>query len=127
MPRYSNDLRLRAANKLNAGVSVRVIAEELELHPETIRKWKIKLKLGILYDVIHIGGRPVVYDYEGLKKFVENYPDKMLYEIKDQFFGGLASTSGISDALIKMDFRFKKKYNYTEKEMRSKGNGISKN
>jgi transposase len=127
MSRYSNDLRKRAADKLTAGVSIGIIAQELYLNPETIRKWKNKLKLGTLYDEIHIGGHPVVYDLEGLKKFVEQYPDKMLYEINDEFFGGTASTSGISDALIKMNFRLKKKSSSTENEVKKEGRFIPKN
>lgn len=83
-----------------------------EVGVATLRKWKKKLDDGTLYDEIHTGGHPVVYDLDGLKQFVNDNPDKYIREIKAEFFeakGNKASFGGIHKALDKMDIRLKKK------------------
>jgi transposase len=122
MSRYDNDLRRRIAKRLVVGLSAvgyREVSKLFDVGVATLRKWSKKLQEGTLYDKIHIGGRPVVYDLEGLKKFVEDYPDKYIREIKAEFFedkGNKASETGITKALDKMNFRLKKKSKYTKKE-----------
>jgi len=88
------------------------ISKEFEISLDTLKKWIKKLKDGTLYEVIKKGGKPRVYDYDELKEFVEKYPDKYLREIKAELFearGLKASTSGIDDALKRLDIQFKKK------------------
>jgi transposase len=122
MSRYNNDLRRRVAKRLVVGLSAvgyREVSELFDVCVATLRKWSKKLAAGTLYDEIHVGGRPVVYDLEGLKKFVDDNPDKYIREIKEEFFeskGAVASESGITKALGKMDFRLKKKSRYTKKD-----------
>ena len=108
MSRYSNDFRKLFASKVNQGISITEICKELNIGEDTAYKWRLKLRAGTLFDVISIGGRPAIYDYDGLRDFVENYPDKTLYEINIEFFKGQASTSGIDNALKRMKFRLKK-------------------
>ena len=108
MSRYSNDFRKQVAKQFEAGVSIISICSDYNISETTAYLWRIKLKEGNLYDEVHIGGKPTVYDLEGLKQFVINNPDKLLREINDEFFGGKASTSGIDKALSRMDFRLKK-------------------
>lgn len=124
MSRYSNDLRLRAINLLNSGRTIYEVGETLEIHFRTIRNWQIKNENGTLFQILKSSGRPVEYDLEGLKKFVEDYPDKFIHEIKSEFFeavGNKASFGGIHKALDKMDFRLKKKSFYSKKEILKKG------
>jgi transposase len=121
MSRYSNDLRRRVAKKLVVGLSAvgyREASKEFDICVATLREWSKKKVAGTLYDEIRTGGRPPVYDLQGLKKFVDDNPDKYIREIKEEFFesiGNKASESGISKALDKMDFRLKKKSKYTKK------------
>jgi transposase len=121
MSRYDNDLRKRVAKRLVVGLSAagyQELSELFDVGITTLKKWSKKLAAGTLYDKIHIGGRPVVYDLEGLKKFVSDYPDKYIREIKEEFFeakGNKASETGITKALDKMDFRLKKKSKYSKK------------
>jgi transposase len=122
MSRYSNDLRRVVATKLITGLTTigyQEVSELFKVGVSTLKLWHKKLLAGTLYDEVHIGGRPVVYDLEGLKKFVEDYPDKYIREIKEEFFeakGNKASETGITKALDKMNFRLKKKSKYTKKE-----------
>ena len=127
MPRYSNDFRKLIAQKFQKGISIKTICEEFNIGEDTAYRWRAKLKAGTLYDIVKLGGHPIVYDYKGLKDFVDKYPDKILREIKDEFFAGNACLSGIDKALTKMKFRLKKKYNYTKNETTTKDNCISKN
>lgn len=115
MSRYSNDLRLRAIYLISQGKTIYEVGEILDIHFRTIRKWQLKHEAGTLYDILKSTGAPTTYDLEGLKKFVEDYPDKFIHEIKSEFFeskGNKASFGGIHKALAKMDFRFKKKSSY---------------
>jgi transposase len=115
MSRYSNDLRMRVAKKLVTGLTTigyQEVSHQFDISIWTLKVWYKKLKAGTLYDEVHIGGRPVTYDLEGLKKFVEDYPDKYIREIKAEFFeakGNKASFGGIHKALDKMDIHLKKK------------------
>jgi transposase len=115
MSRYDNDLRRRVAKRLVDGLSAvgyREVSKLFEVCVATLRKWKKKLDAGTLYDEIHTGGHPVVYDLDGLKQFVNDNPDKYIREIKAEFFvakGNKASFGGIHKALDKMDIRLKKK------------------
>jgi len=121
--RYSNDLRKRAMDLLENSKSILEVSELLQITEDTLYLWRKKLKLGTLYDIIKTGGHPVMYDLKGLKKFVEEHPDKYIREIKNEFFekqGNKASFGGIHKALNKMDFRLKKKSSYSEKEMKKK-------
>jgi transposase len=120
MSRYSNDLRLRVAKKLVKGlttVGYEEVSKEFDICVKTLKSWYKKLQLGTLYDEVHSGGHPVIYDLVGLKKFVDDNPDKYLREINDEFFGGSASTSGIDDALKKMGISLKKKSKSIKKQM----------
>jgi transposase len=119
--RYSNDLRKRAVDLLESGKTVPEVSEILNIAKDTLYLWRKKLKSDTLYDIIKTGGHPVMYDLEGLKKFVENHPDKYIREIKNEFFeknGKKASFGGIHKALKRMDFRLKKKSSYSEKGIR---------
>lgn len=115
MSRYDNDLRRRVAKRLVVGLSAvgyQEVSKLFEVGVATLRKWKKKLDAGTLYNKIHTGGHPVVYDLEGLKQFVNDNPDKYIREIKAEFFeakGNKASFGGIHKALDKMDIRLKKK------------------
>jgi transposase len=89
MSRYSNDLRRVVATKLITGLTTigyQEVSELFKVGVSTLKLWYKKLLAGTLYDEVHIGGRPVVYDLKGLKKFVEDYPDKYIREIKEEFF-----------------------------------------
>lgn len=117
MSRYSNDLRKLVAKRLLSSMSLKEISKEFEVSLSTLKLWNKKLATGTLYSVVHSGGHPVVYDLEGLKKFVEDNPDKYLREIREEFFNGKASISGIDDALNKMGINLKKKSNFLKKEI----------
>ena len=108
MPRYSNDLRKLFADKINQGLSIATIQKELNIGEDTAYKWRLKMIDGTLFNIIRSGGHAPTYDYAGLQAYLELYPDKMLYEIKDEFFNGKASISGIDKALKRMKFRLKK-------------------
>jgi transposase len=133
MARYDNDLRRRVAKRLVAGLSAagyREVSEIFEVGVPTLKKWKKKLDLGTLYDKIHTGGHPVVYDLEGLKKFVSDNPDKYIREIKAEFFeakGNKASFGGIHKALDKMEIRLKKKSLLLDKVTPKKKKSIKQN
>jgi transposase len=133
MSRYDNDLRRRVAKRLVDGLSAvgyREVSKLFEVGVTTLRKWKKKLDLGTLYDKIHTGGHPVVYDLEGLKQFVNDNPDKYIREIKVEFFeakGNKASFGGIHKALDKMDIRLKKKSLHLEKALSKKKKNIKQN
>jgi transposase len=133
MARYDNDLRRRVAKRLVAGLSAvgyREVSEIFEVGVPTLKKWKKKLDLGTLYNKIHTGGHPVVYDLEGLKKFVDDNPDKYIREIKAEFFeakGKKASFGGIHKALDKMEIRLKKKSLLLEKVTLKKKKTIKQN
>jgi hypothetical protein len=87
MSRYGNDLRLRAIKLLNESQTIFKVGAVLEIHYRTIRKWQIKNDAGtLLYDVLKSTGHSVVYDLDGLKYFVEDYPDKYIHEIKSELF-----------------------------------------
>jgi len=123
--RYSNDLRIRVAKRLKKpglnSSKLLKISKEFEIGVDTLKKWVKKLKEGTLYDVIKKGGKPRVYDYDELKEFVEKYPDKYLREIKAELFeakGLKASTSGIDDALKRLDIQFKKKSSSSKKQIK---------
>jgi transposase len=129
MSRYSNDLRLRAVNLLSKGKTLFEVGEILQIHFRTIRKWQLKNESGVLFKVLKSTGRPVVYDLDGLKKFVEDYPDKYIHEIKSEFFeakGNKASFGGIHKALDRMDFRFKKKSSYLKRGIQTKDQTMNK-
>lgn len=120
MSRYSNDFRKQVAKQFESGVNISTICEEYGIGEDTAYRWRKQLQQGTLFDEVHVGGRPVVYDLEGLKQFVTDYPDKLLREIKVEFFessGNTASTSGIDVALKKMNFKFKKRSNFSKNEM----------
>ena len=76
--------------------------------------------------ILNNGVSPVKYDLKGLKDFVTKYPDKILREIRDEFFDEKASLTITNKALKKMNFRLKKKSNYLQKEMKSKDKFIKK-
>lgn len=119
--RYSNDTRKIAIKLLlEDGKTVEDVSNLLNIYPETLEKWLVKYEQGELFQIKTSTGRPRTYDYEGLKEFVKNNPDLYLREINDQFFGGQASTSGIDDALERIDITFKKKSFYTKKETKKK-------
>lgn len=120
MSRYSNDFRTLVAKELSSAVSLETISKDFEVSISCLRLWVKKLAAGTLYDIVRSGGKPAVFDLVGLKQFVEDNPDKYLREIRDEFFGGRASTSGIDDALKRMGINLKKKSNFSKKEMRSK-------
>ena len=120
MSRYSNDFRALVASKLSSAVSLETISKDFEVFMSCLKLWVKKLAAGTLYNIVRSGGKPVVYDLEGLKKFVEDNPDKYLREIRDEFFGGKASTSGIDDALKRMGINLKKKSNYSKKQILKK-------
>jgi transposase len=129
MSRYSNDFRALVAKKLGmvgsvnsvgSAVSLESISKDFEVSVTCLKLWVKKIAAGTLYDIIVKGGRPVVYNLVGLKKFVEDNPDKYLREINDDFFEGKASTSGIDDALKRMGISLKKKSRFLKKETVSK-------
>ena len=102
--------------------SFKEVSQILNVCTKTLRSWFHKNINSTLFNITPSTGSHRVYDYDGLKTFVQQYPDKMLYEIRDEFFGGKASLSGIDKALKKMNFRFKKKSNYTKKVILKKDN-----
>lgn len=118
MSRYSNDMRRLAMDMLNTQKkSFDEVSLIVKVCTKTLRNWFHKNTNGTLYDIVPSTGRPRTYDYDGLKTFVDQHQDKMLYEIKDEFFNGNASLSGIDKALKTMNFRLKKKSNYSKKEI----------
>jgi transposase-like protein len=120
MSRYSNDLRKQVAKQFDRGGSIIDIQKEYGIGQDTLYIWRKKHKQGTLFDILNNGKRPARYDLQGLKNFVTKYPDKILREIRNEFFDGKASLSGIDVALKRMDFRLKKKSNYLQKEMKPK-------
>lgn len=127
--RYSNDLRERAIDLLLIKKkSIKSVSKTLGIYFETLEKWLEKHKQGTLYDVVKKGGRPRTYDYDELKEFIqkEENQDKTLDEINQELYGGEGSTSGICDALKRLDFRFKKKSGYTKKEINKKEKSLNK-
>ncbi len=110
MSRYSNDLRRLAMDMLKTQKkSFDEVSKVINVCTKTLRSWFHKNNNGTLFDIIPSTGRHRIYDYDGLKIFVDQYPDKMLYEIKDEFFNSKACLSGIDKALKTMDFRLKKR------------------
>lgn len=123
MSRYSNDFRALVAKKLvldSSAVSLETISKDFEISMSCLRLWVKKIAAGTLYNFVRSGGHPVVYDLVGLKKFVQDNPDKYLREINVEFFDSKASTSGIDKALKKMCISLKKKSNYSKKQILSK-------
>jgi transposase len=126
MSRYSNDFRALVAKKLSliglagSAVSLESISKDFEVSVTSLKLWVKKIAAGTLYDIITKGGHPVVYDLVGLKKFVEDNPDKYLREINDEFFKGKASTSGIDDALKRMGISLKKKSRFSKRGILAK-------
>jgi transposase len=120
MSRYSNDFRKLVAKKLSSAVALETISKDFEVSMSCLKLWVKKLAAGTLYDIVHSGGKPVVYDLAGLKKFVEDNPDKYLREIRDEFFMGKASTSGIDKSLRKLGISLKKKSNFSKKQIPKK-------
>jgi transposase len=124
MSRYSNDLRKLVAKKLintTTTAQYREVSIEYEIGIDTLRKWKKKLLSESLFDEIHIGGRPTEYDMDGLRQYVEKYPDKYIREMLVEFFianGQKASIGGIHKALSKLGIELKKKSSHTKKEMK---------
>jgi len=119
--RYSNDLRKRAIHLLlDKKKSLGYVSKTLGVYYRTLERWVKEYKQGTLYNVLKKGGRPRVYDYDELKRYIqkEENKDKTLDEINQECFNGQASASGICDALKRMDFRFKKKSGYTKKGMK---------
>ena len=126
MSRYSNDLRKLAIDMIKTQKkSLDEVSSIIKVNSKTLRTWFHKSNNGTLFDIIPSTGRRRIYDYDGLKKFVDQYPDKMLYEIKDEFFDGKACLSGIDKALKTMDFRLKKKSNCIKKVILKKDKNIS--
>ena len=114
--RYSNDTRKIAIKLLlEDNKNIEEVSGLLGIYHETLEKWLVLYESGKLFKIKNSTGRPRVYDYEGLKKFVENNPDLHLREIKEQFFHGEASLSGIDSALDKLEITFKKKL-YKERD-----------
>ena len=125
--RYSNDTRKIAIKLLlEDNKNIEEVSGLLGIYHETLEKWLVLYESGKLFKIKNSTGRPRVYDYEGLKKFVENNPDLHLREIKEQFFHGEASLSGIDSALDKLEITFKKKLYSTRKEMKVRGKYIHK-
>lgn len=123
MSRYSNDFRKLVASRLcldSSAASLKSISKDFGVSMSCFKLWVKKLAAGTLYDEVHLGGKSVVYDLVGLKKFVTDNPDKYLREIRDEFFGGSASTSGIDKALKKLRIGLKKKFNYSKKQIQKK-------
>ena len=58
---------------------------------------------GKLFKTKNSTGKLRVYGYEVLKKFIENNPDLHLRKIKQQFFYGDASLSGVDSTLDKLE------------------------
>ena len=122
--RYSNDLRVRVAKKLQVNnlsdLKLRKISKDFEISLQTLKNWQKKIQDGTLLQIVKKGGKPRIYDYEKLREFVEKNPDKYLREIQAELFeanGLKASTSGIDDALKRMDLKLKKKSSYSKKEI----------
>ena len=125
--RYSNDTRKIAIKLLlEDNKNIEEVSGLLGIYHETLEKWLVLYESGKLFKIKNSTGRPRVYDYEGLKKFVENNPDLHLREIKEQFFHGEASLSGIDSALDKLEITFKKKLYSTKKEMKVREKYIHK-
>jgi len=122
--RYSNDTRKIAIKLLNEDKkSLEEVSEILGIYHETLEKWQLKFEQGELFKIHKSPGKPRVYDYEKLKEFIEQNPDKYLREIKAELFeanGKKASLSGIDDALKKMNIKLKKKSFYSKKETKKK-------
>jgi transposase len=109
--RYSNDLRNRAIDLLKSGKTVKELVILLKIGEDTLYKWRKKSQAGTLLDIYIPNGRPVKYDMQGLKLFIENNNDKSIREIKTEFFeanGNKASFGGIHKALKKLKLSFKK-------------------
>ena len=125
--RYSNDTRKIAIKLLlEDNKNIEEVSGLLGIYHETLEKWLVLYESGKLFKIKNSTGRPRVYDYEGLKKFVKNNPDLHLREIKEQFFHGEASLSGIDSALDKLEITFKKKLYSTRKEMKVREKYIHK-
>ncbi len=125
--RYSNDTRKIAIKLLlEDNKNIEEVSGLLGIYHETLEKWLVLYESGKLFKIKNSTGRPRVYDYEGLKKFVKNNPDLHLREIKEQFFHGEASLSGIDSALDKLEITFKKKLYSTKKEMKVREKYIHK-
>ena len=125
--RYSNDTRKIAIKLLlEDNKNIEEVSGLLGIYHETLEKWLVLYESGKLFKIKNSTGRPRVYDYEGLKKFVKNNPYLHLREIKEQFFHGEASLSGIESALDKLEITFKKKLYSTKKEMKVREKYIHK-
>ena len=73
--RYSNDLRMRVAKKLQVpnlrNLKLKKLSKDFEINLGTLKNWQKKLQEGTLYKIVKKGGKPRVYDYEKLREFVE--------------------------------------------------------
>jgi transposase len=126
--RYSNDLRERFVKLLEEGKTINEISGLLDIATDTLYIWNRKFKAGTLFKVIAIGGRPITYDYAALEKFVEEFPDKYIREIKTELFESnnqKASMGGIHKALKKLNLKLKKKSSYSKKETMQKENNTN--
>jgi len=130
--RYSNDLRKKAMDMhFIQKKEIREISELLNISYRTLQLWKRKYQENpnSLYKIIPSPGRRHRYDYEKLKEFVEENPDKYIREIQQEFFkanGLKASFGGIHKALKKIGFTLKKKPSYTERGMRKREESINR-
>ena len=105
--RYSNDTRKIAIKLLlENNKSIEEVSSLLSIYHETLEKWLVLYQSGKLFKIKNSTGKLRVCGYEGLKKFIENNPDLHLREIKQQFFCGDASLSGIDSALDKLEITF---------------------
>lgn len=126
--RYSNDTRKIAIKLLlEDQKTIEEVSLLLGIYYETLTGWLEKHKQNQLFQIRKSTGRPRIYDYEGLKEFVKNNSDLTLEEINQDYFLGKASTSGIDDALKRMDITFKKKSFYSKKGMSRKELNLNKN
>ena len=121
----SNDTRKIAIKLLIKDKKpIEKVSKLLNIYTETLEIWLAKYETGDLFEIKLSTGRPREYDYEGLKEFVNNNPDLTLEEINQQFMQGTGSTSGIDDALNRLNITFKKKSFYSKSEIKRKGQFI---
>lgn len=130
--RYSNDLRKKAMDMhFIQKKNMVAVSKLLNIGYKTLQFWKKKYRENpkFLYKITPSPGRKKVYNYEKLKEFVEQNPDKYIREIRQEVFvenGQKASFGGIHKALKKLDLNLKKKSFYSQKETKKKEQFTSK-
>jgi transposase-like protein len=105
MNRISNDLRIRAVEDINNGISVIATSLKYRVCRQTLYSWRAKNKEGKLLEVNKSGGGNKKIDWDSVIKYFDEKPTAYLREAAEDFKISINSV-----------FRILRKYNYVDKK-----------